>query len=294
MDLTELIAFQTIMQEGTFSRAAEKLNYAQSTITNQIKRLEKELGITLFYRNWEATLTPAGQRFAEQVDQLIQHWRYVGDIAKQLSEEEIGTLQIGVTETWADSHLPIILNQFRQHKPKVACEITVGNSAFLEESLRQEKITLALCTDAALSSEFLFEPLQQESISLVIPPDHPCATASTLTIDELLSHLLIIGQSSCKYRLQVEKAFRTYEQEALFYTMSQLSLIPLYAERLNGIGIVPSSLRIDSSYIRLPFPALDHPIQIGILQPRHIKYNSGIQQIFVEEVRHYFAEYTLD
>lgn len=288
MDLTELIAFQTVMREGTFSKAAEKLNYAQSTITNQIKRLEKELGLTLFYRNWEATLTPAGQRFAEQVDLLIHHWRYVGDIAKQLNEEEIGTLRIGVTETWADRHLPAILYEFRKYKPKITCEITVGNSAFLEECLQEEKITLALCSDSESSHHFVFEPLEQESVSLVIPADHPLANTQTVTMDELLSHLLIIGQSSCKYRFEVEKAFRVYEQEPLFYTINQLSLIPLYAERLNGIGIVPSSLHVDAEYTRLPFPALDHCLQIGILQPRHIKYNSGIQQLFVEEVRKYF------
>lgn len=288
MDLTELIAFQTVMREGTFSKAAEKLNYAQSTITNQIKRLEKELGITLFYRNWEATLTPAGQRFAEQVDQLIHHWRYVGNIAKQLNEEEIGTLQIGVTETWADCHLPIILNRLRQHKPKIACEITVGHSAFLEECLQQEKITIALCADSEYSNTFLFEPLAKESISVVIPPDHSLANAQTVTIDELLSHLLIIGQPSCKYRFQVEKAFRTYEQEPLFYTINQLSLISLYAEQLNGIGIVPSSLSVDAMYTCLPFPSVDNYLQIGILQPRRMKYSSGIQQLFVEEVRNYF------
>lgn len=48
MDLKELITFQTILRQGTFSKAAESLHYAQSTITNQIQRLEKELGISLF------------------------------------------------------------------------------------------------------------------------------------------------------------------------------------------------------------------------------------------------------
>ncbi|BBP87892.1 hypothetical protein BsIDN1_15100 [Bacillus safensis] len=77
MDLKELKAFQAIIQEGTFSKAAQKLNYAQSTITNQIKRLEKELGFQLFVRGWEAELTPSGQLFAKEIDQLILHWHFV-------------------------------------------------------------------------------------------------------------------------------------------------------------------------------------------------------------------------
>jgi len=64
MNLKELITFQTIVREGTFAKAADKLHYAQSTITSQIQRVEKEMGVQLFRRNWEAELTDAGRLFA--------------------------------------------------------------------------------------------------------------------------------------------------------------------------------------------------------------------------------------
>ena len=50
MDLKELKSFQAILKEGSFSKAAQKLNYAQSTVTTQIQKLEKEIGFSLFYR----------------------------------------------------------------------------------------------------------------------------------------------------------------------------------------------------------------------------------------------------
>lgn len=85
MDLKELITFQTILKEGTFSRAAEKLNYAQSTISNQMQRLEKEIGVQLFNRGWDVELTNAGKLFALEIEKLIQHWNEVTDLTKSFA-----------------------------------------------------------------------------------------------------------------------------------------------------------------------------------------------------------------
>ncbi|MEC0986305.1 LysR family transcriptional regulator [Bacillus safensis] len=64
------------------------MNYAQSTITNQIKRLGKELGFQLFVRGWEAELTTSGQLFAKEIDQLILHWHFVLEQSQKLQKEE--------------------------------------------------------------------------------------------------------------------------------------------------------------------------------------------------------------
>lgn len=89
MDLKELTTFRTIIEEGTFSKAAAKLNYAQSTVTSQIQRLEKELGFQLFKRGWDAELTSPGKLYAEEIDGLIQHWNFVMDQAKSLKRRRL-------------------------------------------------------------------------------------------------------------------------------------------------------------------------------------------------------------
>lgn len=142
MDLKELTTFQTILQEGNFSKAAAKLNYAQSTITNQVQRLEKELGIKLFKRGWDSELTAAGQIFATEIDKLIQHWNYVAEQAKALQKEEIGTLSIGGLESLTEQVLPNSLKRFRDYKPNVSCHFVIGNTASLSRSLLQNVLTL--------------------------------------------------------------------------------------------------------------------------------------------------------
>lgn len=142
MDLKELTTFQTILQEGNFSKAAAKLNYAQSTITNQVQRLEKELGIKLFKRGWDSELTAAGQIVATEIDKLIQHWNYVAEQAKALQKEEIGTLSIGGLESLTEQVLPNSLKRFRDYKPNVSCHFVIGNTASLSRSLLQNVLTL--------------------------------------------------------------------------------------------------------------------------------------------------------
>lgn len=134
VDLKELTTFQTILQEGNFSKAAAKLNYAQSTITNQVQRLEKELGIKLFKRGWDSELTAAGRIFAEEIDKLIQHWNYVAEQAKALQKEEIGTLSIGGLEFLTEQILPNSLRRFREYKPKVSCHFVTGNTDSLSRA----------------------------------------------------------------------------------------------------------------------------------------------------------------
>ena len=95
MELKELIAFKTILEEGTFSKAAETLHYAQSTVTMQIQRLEKEIGFPLFDRTADMRLTDAGILFSQEIDNLLTHWYEVINYSKALEKMKLGRLQSG-------------------------------------------------------------------------------------------------------------------------------------------------------------------------------------------------------
>ncbi|WP_338120015.1 LysR family transcriptional regulator [Paenibacillus thalictri] len=148
-----------LAQEGTFSKAAAKLNYAQSTITNQIQRLEKEMGIQLFRRGWDAELTGSGQLFAAEIDSLIKHWQYVSEQAKALQKEEIGTIRMGALESVLENTLPNCLRRFRELKPKVSYSIATGNTDSLSLALTQKQLDFALCGEPADPSGYVFDPL---------------------------------------------------------------------------------------------------------------------------------------
>jgi DNA-binding transcriptional LysR family regulator len=282
MDLKELITFRTIIQQGTFSKSAMKLNYAQSTITNQIQRLERELGILLFKRGWDAELTPAGKIFAEEVDKLIAHWNFVSDQAKSLQKEEIGQLNIGIMETIAIRILPTIIERFHNLKPKITCEVTIGNTEFLSNILDQNLIDFAVCSESKKRVNLIFEPLFNEKISFIVSQNHSLAKEEKLTLEELYKHPLLIGDRTCLYRLKLEKEFSKFNKNPFYYSISQISAIPLFLDKLSGVGAVPSSLPLKEDIIRIPVELINNNIPIGILQNSKNQYISATKKLFLQ------------
>ncbi|GMK40447.1 LysR family transcriptional regulator [Paenibacillus sp. CCS19] len=287
MDLKELTTFQTIVQEGTFSRAAEKLNYAQSTITNQIQRLEKELGIQLFTRGWDAQLTAAGRLFADEVDRLIQHWHEVAGLVRSLEQEEIGTIRIGAIEAVMETVLPNALRRFQQAKPRMAWQIITGNSDTLTESLREDKLDFAVCGEPGDSSQYYFEPLYEERTVLIADRAHPLCGRSEVVFEDIFDYPLIAGGSTCLYALQFNKHLARYkETPTVTHTVSQISSIPHMVKGTSAIGVVLSSTSLIAETAPLPVRMELPPIAVGLLQTRkHSGPPSSSKQLLQRLVR---------
>ncbi|MET3210278.1 UNVERIFIED_CONTAM: DNA-binding transcriptional LysR family regulator [Paenibacillus sp. PvR008] len=286
MDLKELTTFRTIIEEGTFSKAAAKLNYAQSTVTSQVQRLEKELGFQLFKRGWDAELTASGKCYAEEVDGLIQHWNYVLDQAKSLKKEEIGTLHIGVIETVTATMLPAVLRQFREHKPNMTCHFTVGNTDTLSNALMDNMLDFAICGEPYSIPSLHFEPVYHEQIAFIVSRDHPFAAKSELLLEDLYEYPLIAGGKNCLYHIRLEREFSHFPSMPFLYTVSQISSIPSFVKVISSVGVVLSSLPLPDDLVTVPLQLTDPNIPIGILQNNHHQqYMSSARKLFMQLVK---------
>ncbi|PWW00927.1 DNA-binding transcriptional LysR family regulator [Paenibacillus cellulosilyticus] len=287
MDLKELVTFQTIVQEGTFSRAAEKLNYAQSTITNQIQRLEKEIGIQLFNRGWDAQLTAAGRLFAAEVDRLIQHWNEVAGLARSLEQEEVGTLRIGTIEAMMEGALPSALRRFNQVKPRIAWQITTGNTDTLAEAMLNEKLDFAICGEPSEASRFYFEPLYEEETVLIADRSHPLCAGSKVPFEALFHYPIVAGGSTCLYALQFNKHLARYkETPTLLHTVSQISSIPHFVKDTLTVGVVLSSTPLIPEVAAINAALELPPIGVGLLQARkHSDPLSSSRQLLLQLIR---------
>lgn len=285
MDLKELTTFRTIIQEGTFSKAAEKLNYAQSTVTNQIQRLEKELGIKLFKRGWDAELTASGKIYAEEVDGLISHWNYVLEKAGSLQKEEIGTLRIGVIEPLTSSVLPAVLQSFRNQKPNINCQFIVGNTEALSHALTHNDLDFVISGEPNDLTDLQFEPLYEEQISFVVSEEHPFAKNSSLCLDDLFEYPLIVGGASCLYHIRLEKELSSFHSKPFYYTVSQISSIPSFVRSFPSVGVVLSSVALPSGIVATPILLKNPFISIGILQSKRKKYATSSQKLFMQLIK---------
>lgn len=266
LDLKELITFQTILKEGTFSRAAEKLNYAQSTISNQMQRLEKEIGVQLFNRGWDVELTSAGERFALEIDKLIQHWNDVSNLTKALQHDEIGNLHVGGIESAMQKLLPNTMRLFLEQKPRISCQFTMGNTDTLSQSIIKKELDFAICGEPSDSSPFFFEPLYHEKIAIVVDRSHPLLERNRVTFRELLHYPFISGGPTCLYYSQISKLLSHYEVTLPnLHTLNQISAIPHFAKGTLAVGLVLDSTPLIPEVVGIDIAWNEPVIPIGIL-----------------------------
>ncbi|MBC2180615.1 LysR family transcriptional regulator [Listeria booriae] len=283
MDLKELITFRTIVEEGTFSKAAEKLHYSQSTVTNQIQRLEKELGIVLFKRGWNSELTESGKIYANEVNMLINHWNLAIEKAADLKEEEIGMLRIGVIESLSDLVLANTMKRFNAHKPHVSCHITVGNTDILSRLLvDEEALDFVISGEPEDLAGLHHEHLYSESIQFIVNQEHELARKLDLGIKDLLSYTLVTGGPNCLYRLQLEREFAKREMTPFFHSISQISAIPAIISETDFVGVVLSSTVIPDGVVRISIPLENQLLSIGVLRRRNRDFLSGVKLLFLD------------
>ncbi|EJR54751.1 hypothetical protein IIM_01691 [Bacillus cereus VD107] len=266
MEMKELLTFKKIIEEGTFSQAAKQLNYAQSTVTTHIKKLENEIGFLLFERGWDARLTEEGELFAEEVENLLTHWEYSISQAQRISNEEKGSLRIGLLESVAKRLLPIILKFLNAEKPYIHCDFVVGNTALLSEMIEQNKIDFAVCGNNKNISGVKFVPVSFEQIEFIVNhPNHPLLQKNPVEIFDIIDYPIIVGESSC-YSYQSVNSFLA-ENNLSFkrvYSCSALHLIPqsLFGD---SIGIIPKGTVLNDKILSFEINKFDSKISIGIL-----------------------------
>lgn len=205
MELRHIYTFQAIVQEGSFLKAAEKLMYAQSTITLHIQQLEAELGVKLFIRQGKRVqLTEAGRSLQEQSDSLVARAMALQQTMFDLVAGDAGHVRIGVIEPTASLRLPQILAPFCQERPHIHLTIEVGNTSTISQRVASGALDLGICSLPEAQFGLDFEPLFVEQLALLLPAQHPLATEATLRVQNLAQQRLLLSERECSYRGLIE------------------------------------------------------------------------------------------
>ncbi|NGQ93707.1 LysR family transcriptional regulator [Brevibacillus sp. SYP-B805] len=206
MDTRYLQTFREVAKCQSFTRAAEALGYAQSSVTTQIQNIESEFGVMLFER-WgrKIRLTPAGETllgYAEQVLALLD------DARVNLSEEAQsgGTLTIGTVESLAAFYLPPYLQIFRQEHPRMKLMLQPGICPELLQGIREGVYDLAFLLDRVQDHPDLVSiNLGEEELVVIASPEHRLASRKTIEVADFAGEDWIFTETGCSYRMQMEK-----------------------------------------------------------------------------------------
>lgn len=234
--MNALKSFQLIVKWGSFNRAAEEMNYAQSTVTMQIQKLEADLGIRLIERGKKIRLTEAGRLFHEQSQEIVQRMEQLRTSVADLHKGESGFVRIGVMEPSASYRMPALLKPFSDNYPKVKIAQMIAGTSVLLESLLQGKIDFAICSSPNVGSELYFQPLFHEKFVVLMPEDHPLSGYEALEPGLLQGYRLLVTSEECAYRKKIEMVLRESGVIAM-ETMEIGSMTAMTPFVKNGFGI---------------------------------------------------------
>jgi DNA-binding transcriptional LysR family regulator len=241
MDLRHLQTFKAIAEEGSFVQAAERLQYAQSTITLQIQQLEEELGVELFDRQRrKIQLTSAGQMLLIHAQHVLNQLKQMQQDISDLATGESGTLRVGMIEPVARLYLADVLRTFRVRYPRIHLIIEVLSTIRTHEQLVADQIDLGISTPPPANTGLVFEPLVTEAMVLLLPSDHPLQERAGIVLSDLCDECLLLTHPPCAYRAVIEQAFMARGLPlAVSIEIGSLEVIKQVVEQGLGIAILP-------------------------------------------------------
>ncbi len=238
MELKYLITFKTIIEEGSFTAAAEKLSYTQSTITFQMDQLEQELSVKLFEKvGRKMVLTAAGREMIPYVNEVFQAVDKLHYLDKDVSECE-GELHIGVAETYLCFKLPQALKNFVSKAPKAKLYIHSMNCYEIRNQLINGTLDVGIFYKdiGGYGDSLSVEPIQSFQITLVASPSTAKKFSDFTTPNRQHKIPLIINEPNCIFR----QIFEQYLKEhgiTLDHTIELGSIATIKSLVQNDVGV---------------------------------------------------------
>ncbi len=169
MNFLNLEYFLVTASEANITKAAERLHVTQQALSNQISRLESELGCKLFERKQNLELTYAGQQFKASAEKILDLQRQTATELDDIKNSHRGELRIGISHTRGQAILPLILPKFSKRYPQVELHVSEGSTHILEEYLEKGRIDVLIGFSPFMIECAEYRSLMKEHLFLIIP-----------------------------------------------------------------------------------------------------------------------------
>ena len=280
-DLRYLIALGDTLH---FGKAAERCFASQPTLSGQIRKLEQELGVTLFERtNRTVRSTPIGLQVTNHARQILEQVDAIHALATGHKDPLTGPLRIGAIHTLSPYLLPLLMIELRDRHPELVLEITESTTDRLLQSLREHQLDAVLLATPPDEQDLEAIKLFEEPFWLAHPRDHDLYTQDEIQLEDLAGlDVLLLSQEHCLSEQVMAACQLTERSEAgsmaglkasSLETLVQLvgmgigvTLVPalsVHAGRLAVSGVILREFQIPQAFrqvrlvYRASFPRLD-------------------------------------
>ncbi|RNF34491.1 LysR family transcriptional regulator [Paracoccus methylarcula] len=204
MDIRQLRYFLAIVEEGSFSRAAERLHVAQPALSLHVRKMEEALGTPLLLRHsGGVSPTEAGTLLVERARPLLAGFDHMREELHQVGKEPGGTVRIGLPGTISGILSVPLIARLHQRHPRIKPVVAEAMSGFVGEWLEEGRIDLGVLYGTANNRQIRLDPLLREELVILLPPDAPCRAPATL--EALIGMPLILPSASHGLRRMIQQ-----------------------------------------------------------------------------------------
>ncbi|RDI45836.1 LysR family transcriptional regulator [Falsibacillus pallidus] len=266
MDLNYFYTFKEVAKWGSYTKTGEKLGYAQSSVTTQIKKLEDHYKVKLFERvGRKMRLTQSGEELYYYVEKILA---LVDEAEERISKKSNlrGTLRVGTVESLAAYFITPYIKDLKGKNPELKILLESGLCPNLKEGTLEGKFDLSIILDRLTKHpELTTIPIRQEKLVMIASPNHRLRSLSGMNLKELEAETLILTEEGCSYRVLLEQLLKEEQVEAKsVISFSSLEAIKQCVADDLGIAIMPEiAVRKDiesGKIIELPFNHEKKPV----------------------------------
>ncbi len=289
MEFHQLRYVCAIADTGSFSRAAERCQVAQPSLSQQVLKLEGDLGTKLFDRLGRSIrLTEAGRAFLPHARSILSQMETArSSIADKVADVR-GSVAVGVIPTIAPYLMPRYTTAFTKKYPEAKLRIVEETTPILIESLRDLSIDLAILALPLRHKNLELFPICTEPLFAVLPKNHPLAAAESLALKDLRGEsLVMLRDGHCFRDLSIAACTHARVTPRIAFESGQFSSLFGMVSAGVGISLVPE-MAIDRNagcrYVRLSDARATRTIVAAVLRGRSF---NRVQQAFLSGVTNY-------
>lgn len=240
-NIFKYIAFTKTVEKGSFTKAAECLNYAQSSISKMIADLENEWGITLLERGKNGIrLTSSGEQVLPYIQNIVNDFDELENYINQLNGVQSGIVRIGTFSSVAINWLPNVFARFQKDYPGIDYEILLGDYEEIENWIKEGRVDCAFLS-ISVNTEFDVIHLKSDEYKVVLPQNHPLAKKERIDIRDLNEQPFLLLENGGK--TEVTELLEKYEvsPQISFATWEDFAIMAMIEKGL-GVSILPEMI----------------------------------------------------
>jgi DNA-binding transcriptional LysR family regulator len=248
MELRRIQYFVAVAEEAHFGRAAERLQMAQSPLSQQIKALEAEMGVALFQRTTrKVELTAAGERFLPRARAILASVDEAVTEAAQVADGRLGRIAIGFTGSATYDLLPSLVRALRADLPGIELDIH-GEMLTPDQvaALLDGTLDLGLLRPPVRTAEVDVHVLRREPLIAVLPEHHPLADRDRVQLSDLRDDPFITYPSrnrSVVYEAVIDACERAGFFPRTIDEVAETSTLVSFVAAGLGVALVPASVQ---------------------------------------------------